>query len=73
MVRGRSQERLGASMHGRPQVRTEQGFVEGRLRRGAVFRGISYAQAPVGALRFAAPYALSLPGERRGFELVSAR
>jgi para-nitrobenzyl esterase len=60
-------------MHGHPRVRTEQGFVEGRLRRGnAVFRGISYA-APVGALRFAAPYALSLLDEPRRFELVSAR
>lgn len=43
-------------MHGHPQVRTAQGIIEGRLRRGtAVFRGISYAQPPVGALRFAAP------------------
>lgn len=43
-------------MHGHPQVRTEQGIVEGRLRRGnADFRGISYAQPLVGALRFAAP------------------
>jgi para-nitrobenzyl esterase len=61
-------------MHGHPRVRTEQGLVEGRLRRGdAFFHGILYAQPPVGALRFAAPYALSLLDERRRFELVSAR
>ncbi|MEX3645047.1 carboxylesterase/lipase family protein [Mycolicibacterium porcinum] len=43
-------------MPGHPRVRTEQGIIEGRLLRGnAVFRGISYAQPPVGALRFAAP------------------
>jgi para-nitrobenzyl esterase len=61
-------------MHGHPRVRTEQGLVEGRLWRGnAVFRGNSYVQPPVGALRFAAPYALSLLDERRRFELVCAR
>uniref|UniRef100_A0AAU3GWA3 Carboxylic ester hydrolase n=1 Tax=Streptomyces sp. NBC_01401 TaxID=2903854 RepID=A0AAU3GWA3_9ACTN len=39
-----------------PRVRTGEGVVEGRLRHGhAVFRGIPYAQPPVGALRFAAP------------------
>ncbi|MFF9350733.1 carboxylesterase/lipase family protein [Streptomyces sp. NPDC014734] len=39
-----------------PTVRTAEGVVEGRLRRGhAVFRGIRYAEPPVGALRFAAP------------------
>ncbi|MCV7290746.1 carboxylesterase/lipase family protein [Mycolicibacterium wolinskyi] len=43
-------------MHEHPRVRTEQGLLEGRLRRGnADFRGISYAQPPVGALRFAVP------------------
>lgn len=43
-------------MPGHPRVRTEHGIIEGRLLRGnAVFRGISYAQPPVGALRFAAP------------------
>ncbi|MFE4453021.1 carboxylesterase/lipase family protein [Streptomyces sp. NPDC056796] len=40
----------------RPRVRTAEGVVEGRLRQGhAVFRGVPYAQPPVGALRFAAP------------------
>ncbi|MFI6684019.1 carboxylesterase/lipase family protein [Streptomyces sp. NPDC050485] len=43
-------------MSERPIVRTVEGVVEGRLRQGyAVFRGIPYAQPPVGALRFAAP------------------
>ncbi|MFJ9028269.1 carboxylesterase/lipase family protein [Streptomyces sp. NPDC102274] len=41
-----------------PRVRTTDGVVEGRWRRGhAVFRGIPYAQPPVGTLRFAAPVA----------------
>ncbi|WP_268793719.1 carboxylesterase family protein [Mycolicibacterium wolinskyi] len=53
---GRRIEQWGAGMHEHPRVRTEQGLLEGRLRRGnADFRGISYAQPPVGALRFAAP------------------
>ncbi|MGU3501767.1 carboxylesterase family protein [Mycobacterium sp. C31M] len=74
MVRRRAHRQIGASMHGHPQVRTEQGTVEGRLRRtNAAFRGISYAQRPVGALRFAGLYALSLLDGRRRFELVSAR
>ncbi|MGK4585771.1 carboxylesterase/lipase family protein [Kitasatospora sp. HPMI-4] len=43
-------------MSEQPRVRTAEGVVEGRRLRGhAVFRGIPYAQPPVGALRFAAP------------------
>lgn len=41
-----------------PRVRTTEGVVAGRWRSGlARFRGMSFAQPPVGALRFAAPAA----------------
>ncbi|MFI0740731.1 carboxylesterase/lipase family protein [Streptomyces sp. NPDC021100] len=43
-------------MTDRPKVRTTEGLVEGRWRQGsAEFRGIPYAEPPVGELRFAAP------------------
>jgi para-nitrobenzyl esterase len=39
-----------------PEVRTANGTVRGRRAEGlTVFRGIPFAQQPVGALRFAAP------------------
>jgi para-nitrobenzyl esterase len=42
--------------HSRPEVRTSAGKVRGRWERSvAVFRGIPFAEPPVGALRFAAP------------------
>ncbi|MCM3921768.1 carboxylesterase family protein [Frankia sp. AiPs1] len=45
-----------ASAGSEPEVRVAGGAVRGRLEAGvAVFRGIPYAEAPVGGLRFAAP------------------
>ncbi|MEW2390812.1 carboxylesterase family protein [Streptomyces venezuelae] len=43
----------------RPEVRTRSGSLRGSLEAGvAVFRGIPFAEPPVGALRFAAPRAV---------------
>jgi para-nitrobenzyl esterase len=43
-------------MAGEPEVRTAAGTVRGRQQGAvAVFRGIPYAQPPVGPLRFRAP------------------
>ncbi|KAB7845489.1 carboxylesterase/lipase family protein [Streptomyces mobaraensis] len=43
-------------MADQPKVRTAEGVSEGRWRQGcAEFRGVPYAEPPVGALRFAAP------------------
>ncbi|MEU1823388.1 carboxylesterase family protein [Streptomyces abikoensis] len=46
----------GSTGLSRPEVRTDRGTVRGRTEDGlAVFRGIPYAQPPVGELRFMAP------------------
>jgi len=43
-----------------PEIRTAAGVLRGRVEAGlAIFRGISYAEPPVGALRFAAPREVS--------------
>ena len=43
-----------------PEIRTAAGVLSGRMEAGlAVFRGITYAEPPVGGLRFAAPKAVS--------------
>jgi len=48
--------RPSESAHGPPEVRTAAGVLRGSLEAGvAVFRGVPYAEPPVGALRFAAP------------------
>lgn len=57
-----------------PEVRTANGRVRGRVRdRVATFRGIPFAQPPVGALRFQAPVpALPWDGVREASEFGSA-
>src|SRR3981189_2198631 len=56
-----------------PVVRTAAGQVRGRAENGvAVFRGIPFAQPPVGALRFAAPQPARAWGGVRGGGLVGA-
>ena len=57
MTKGESHEPLGSA---EPEVRTTGGAVRGRLEDGlAVFRGIPFAEPPVGDARFAAPRPVS--------------
>ncbi|MGI5341330.1 carboxylesterase/lipase family protein [Streptomyces sp. CA-181903] len=61
-------------MTDQPKVRTAEGLLEGRWRQGfAEFRGVSYAEPPVGALRFAAPVPVrGWEGTRRAVEFGPA-